>query len=261
MFARTAIIFLLLLAAVQAQTYTLHPPQTTELARVWEGEHSYGIAVENSTLTTTNPVTYVAIDSDGDGIFDRAGTPSGDVIILYPAGIILGFAEETQTVHLSCNYPVHSPITVQGAFNLVLPAGDCLFIRTINGVEKRHVLTIAANDYTEITLRDEERLSPTGIIFLAGIIGLSITWALLRKKKTTSISRDVLRVLKNEERAVIEYLCSRGSQLAGVVRKDLAIPKTTFHRTIVRLREKGLIVEEEYGNTTKLCWNETFHRK
>jgi uncharacterized membrane protein len=220
------------------------------------------IPLEKSSFNTTSAVTFIALDTDANGAFDRAGVPNSDVITLYPAGVVFGFTEEPLTIHISCNYPAQTPISVHNAFTLALPAGDCLFRSINDGIEQRNVVSVTANDFTEIILlREKEQggiaLTAFTILICAGIA----TTFILRKKKRVTPSSEVLRVLKAEERAIVEYLCSRGPQLAGVVRKDLAIPKTTFHRTLTRLREKNLVVEEEYGNTTKLRWNESFHRK
>lgn len=262
------ILLLVYAVGVQAQTYILYPAQRADLAQVWTSDDTRIVPIQSSSFVVDNAIAFVAIDSDGNGAFDRAGIPNGDIITLYPAGVLFGFTKEARTIHVSCNYPAQTPVTIQGAFTLALPAGDCLLSRIDNNEERREVITITANDYTEITFTNERPVRNLVIMLLIIAIGASLVAAYIlrgrrrhHKQASATPPSDVLRVLKAEERIIIEYLCSRGPQLAGVVRKDLAIPKTTFHRTLVRLREKELVVEEEYGNTTQLRWNDSFHRK
>lgn len=263
---RLLFLFLFLLLIPGMYAYTLVPHQPPALVRIWTDNGSSMKYLEQpSTFAVSSPLRFIALDTDNDGVFDRGGVPdSEETITLYPVGVIQGFAAKQTSVFASCSYP-SLDFVVEGAFSIVLPAGKCSLRLKQENKEGLLSISVAANDVTQLELPfhqlNKGNIALAVFVVVLVFLGALAAMHIIPIHKHRGPPRAALAVLKPEERAVLEYLTSRGPQLAGVVRKDLAIPKTTFHRILSRLTEKNLIVEEEYGNTTKMRWNESFHPK
>lgn len=255
-------------------SYTLQPSQDAALVRVWTEQGSSVKYLENpNELLTSVPVVFLALDADNDTVFDRGGVPDADgIIALYPVGMLTGSVYGKTELYVSCSYPGPEHLTIENTYTIVLPAGRCVLKASRDGFEEQYAVSIEANaintlDIVVTTSKSRILLLILGLLIALGTGGIVAFFLNKKQKKSLGVHTQhtahdaMLKVLRKEEKQVIEYLRERGPQLAGVVRKDLQIPKTSFHRVLAKLKERDLVTEEEFGNTTRLQWNESFHSK
>lgn len=259
---RLTVLILLLLVPLTTG-YTFSPAQEGGSAQIWNADGITTTWVENNSVQEDN-IDFIALDTDGSGVFDRGGKPRLQRITLYPVGEVRGTVNTPSTITATCARPGLTEFTVKDHFVLVLPAGDCVLTAAAGTDSKTKRVTITANDVAEVdfvlaSVRNRV-LFLVLVLLVAGIIG----WLAMQVTKRPRKERPpeaVMHMLSEKEKQVVEYVWDRGPQLAGVVRKDLQIPKTTFHRITKKLIKKKLLTEEEYGNTVRLSWNESFQPK
>ncbi len=253
---------LLLLVLPLLGAYALVPAQHAALVRVWTDNGTYAHEMDSPTVLNATRVRFVALDTDSNGVFDRGGVPDGDVITLVPVGMVRGTVNGEAVVAVHCPNPGLTDIPVTDSFLIVAPAGDCVLTAT-HGTETQTLrLTVEANAVTDVSFRFNNYTAGAiaGVILLVliGGIGYGVARYVNNKKDPYA---GMLAMLAPEDRRVAHYLRTRGPAIAGVVRKDLQIPKTSFHRITKRLLDRELIVAEDYGNTERFAWNESFQPK
>lgn len=103
--------------------------------------------------------------------------------------------------------------------------------------------------YYEMSFEGEGVNWMTVVAVVAGI-GVVVVVFMYRRKRSPQLSEQVLSVLNERERKIVEYLHERGRSRQAKISRECHIPKTSLSKILIKMEERGIVKREKDGRLT-----------